>query len=129
MGMKTLILIALAGGLFSCTQNGSEVTGAGASSRNPAPPAVAQGEVLYSQFCSRCHGEKGSGTDKGPPFLSSIYEPNHHGDESFVLAARNGSRAHHWSFGDMPPIPGVKEEDVRKITEYVRWLQKEAHIY
>jgi len=38
-------------------------------------------------------------------------------------------RAHHWNFGNMPPAEGVSDEDVIKITRYVRELQKANGIY
>ena len=120
------ILAGVSGMLFSCTQNEARQDVA-AKVQTVAPAEFIQGETLYQNHCARCHGGKAAGTDQGPPFLSPIYEPGHHGDDSFVLAARNGVRAHHWSFGDMPPLPAVKEEEVRLIVGYVRWLQWEAH--
>ena len=33
-------------------------------------------------------------------------------------------RAHHWKFGDMKPVEGIKEEQVKSIILYVRALQK-----
>ena len=123
-----IVLISIGGILFSCTQNPSKQEMAPIT-QNVTPPEFVQGELLFQNNCSICHGVRGSGTDKGPSFLSPIYEPNHHGDESFVLAARNGVRSHHWPFGDMPPLPHVKEDEVRQIVAYVRWLQKEARVY
>jgi hypothetical protein len=40
------------------------------------------------------------------------------------LAVKNGVRAHHWRFGDMPPVEGVSDEDATKIVAYVRELQR-----
>ena len=68
------------------------------------------------------------GTDVGPPLIHSVYEPNHHGDIAFQRAAKFGVRAHHWTFGNMPPVPEVDEAAVEKITAYVRWLQQAAGI-
>jgi hypothetical protein len=39
-------------------------------------------------------------------------------------AALNGSRAHHWNFGEMPPVEGIAEQDVTKIVAFVRAVQK-----
>ena len=122
------ILISMSGMLFSCTQNGPG-QGIVIKIKTVPPAEFVRGEALYQNYCSGCHGDKGSGSEKGPSFLSPIYEPNHHGDESFILASRNGVRAHHWPFGDMPPLPNVKEEEVRQIVAYVRWLQREARLY
>jgi mono/diheme cytochrome c family protein len=89
---------------------------------------VAQGKTLFEQHCSVCHGPAGDGTTQGPPLVNIIYEPNHHADAAFVLAARNGVRAHHWRFGDMPPVPDVTDEIVMEIVGYIRWLQRQVGI-
>ena len=83
-----------------------------------------KGKSIYEANCSACHGQNGSGTDKGPPFIHKIYEPNHHGDVSFQRAAKNGVRAHHWPFGNMPPVPTVNQDDVALIVKYIRELQR-----
>ncbi len=93
-----------------------------------SPPEVAQGKALFEQNCSLCHGPAGDGTDQGPPLVHIIYEPNHHGDAAFILAARNGVRAHHWRFGDMPPLPDVTDVMVQEIVGYIRWLQRQVGI-
>jgi mono/diheme cytochrome c family protein len=82
------------------------------------------GKVLFEANCAQCHGQVGEGTDHGPPFVHDIYNPGHHPDISFVLAARNGVRAHHWPFGNMPPQPQVNEAQVEAIVKYVRELQE-----
>lgn len=69
----------------------------------PSTPAEhRQGDSLFASNCASCHGESAKGTDKGPP-LHVTYEPSHHYDASFVLAARTGVAAHHWRFGNMRP--------------------------
>ncbi len=88
-----------------------------------------RGEVIFNKYCVQCHGAKGAGTDKGPPLVHKIYHPGHHADITFYLAAERGVRAHHWEFGDMPRIEGVKKEDVAMILDHVRQLQKEAGIF
>lgn len=85
---------------------------------------VAAGEPLYQSGCAECHGSDLRGTDKGPSHLSVVYEPNHHGDAAFILAARNGVRQHHWPFGDMEPVPGLSDEDLAAIIAYVRENQR-----
>ena len=93
-----------------------------------SPPEVAEGKMLFEQNCSVCHGPAGDGTTQGPPLVHIIYEPNHHADVAFILAARNGVQAHHWRFGDMPPLPGVTEQTVQQIVGYIRWLQRQVGI-
>ena len=91
-------------------------------------PNPTMGKPLFEKNCASCHGEKLDGSDKGPPLVHRIYELSHHGDIAFQLAARNGSRAHHWQFGDMPPVTGVTPDEVAHITAYVRMHQRRAGI-
>ncbi len=97
----------------------------------PSPglmPNPSVGKPLYEKNCASCHGPDLKGTDKAPPFLHRFYEPSHHGDVAFQVAARNGVRAHHWNFGDMPPVPGISPDEVAHITAYVRMQQRKAGI-
>ena len=87
-------------------------------------PDQEDGRALFDANCAACHGVNAAGSDQGPPLVHRIYEPSHHGDMAFVLAARQGVRAHHWRFGNMPAVEGVSEEDILQITAYVRALQR-----
>lgn len=95
-------------------------------------PNPVHGKKLFTQHCATCHGADLKGSDtgdkKGPPLLHKIYGPSHHGDAAFQLAARNGVRAHHWSYGDMAPVPQVTPDDVAHITAYVRTEQRKIGI-
>ena len=83
------------------------------------------GKLAFEAKCSACHGTNAAGRDgMGPPLVHIIYEPNHHGDESFQLAAKSGVRAHHWSFGNMPAVEGITRGDVTMIVAYIRELQR-----
>ncbi|NND85400.1 MAG: hypothetical protein HKN46_09655, partial [Acidimicrobiia bacterium] len=42
----------------------------------------------------------------------------------FALAARNGVRAHHWTFGDMAPVEGLTDADLEAIVAFVREQQR-----
>lgn len=89
-----------------------------------------KGEALFNANCASCHGKNAAGRNgNGPPLVHKIYEPNHHADGAFYLAAMRGVRAHHWTFGDMPPVEGIKEEQVASILTYVRTLQRENGIF
>ena len=91
----------------------------------PTLSAEAQaGKALFNANCAKCHGKNGAGTDNGPPFINKIYRPGHHGDVAFQRAARYGVRAHHWRFGNMPPVPGVSQADVAKIVVFIREVQR-----
>ena len=92
------------------------------------PAEFQVGETTFNANCAACHGKQAAGTDHGPPLVHKIYEPHHHGDQAFLLAAANGVRAHHWEFGNMPKIDGVTPENVDQIVKYVRWLQRQAGI-
>jgi mono/diheme cytochrome c family protein len=107
---------------------GSAPAAPGGPAAAPTPAQFVEGERLFDENCARCHGARAAGTDQGPPFVHMIYEPHHHSDAAFQMAARNGVRAHHWSFGDMAPVPGVTPEQVTEIVGYVRWLQRQAGI-
>ena len=99
--------------------------GAAAAITIPAFSAEAKvGQALFEENCMTCHGPHATGSDQGPPLVHLIYEPNHHADISFILAVRNGVRAHHWTFGNMAPVDGVSDEDTIKIIHYVRELQR-----
>lgn len=89
-------------------------------------PATAEaGRAVFEANCAQCHGVNAVGViGAGPPLVHVIYEPNHHGDGSFHLAVQRGVRAHHWRFGDMPPVQGVPPGDVDRIIAYVRTLQR-----
>lgn len=122
-----LVGVALViGALASCTAESEKPEIARAAQ---IPVEYTKGEELFNTYCARCHGERGRGTDMGPPFLHRIYHPGHHGDQSFHFAVQRGVIAHHWRFGNMPRIDGFNERDVFEIITYVRWLQRQAAIY
>lgn len=82
------------------------------------------GETLFNANCAACHGQNAAGNDgAGPPLVHIIYEPNHHSDQAFYMAAQNGVRQHHWTFGNMQPVKTVSREDIGNIIVYVRTLQ------
>jgi cytochrome c len=87
------------------------------------------GKRGFDTKCSSCHGENAVGKNGvAPPLIHKIYEPSHHGDESFQRAVAMGVRAHHWKFGNMPAIDGLTRADVKAITQYVRELQRYNNI-
>lgn len=90
---------------------------------------VVKGKRLFETHCALCHGEGGGGTDRGPPLVHKIYEPAHHSDIAFYWAVSRGVVAHHWHFGDMPPIPGVSGEETAHIIAYIRAEQRAAGIF
>ena len=131
---KLLVAVVVIAGIFVVVNRFNNPGGGSMSSTKPGlTVAVAEpetysalardGKILFDQNCAACHGASASGSDTGPPLVHDIYNPGHHADDAFVLAARNGTRAHHWPYGDMPPIDGVNEAQARAIATYVRELQ------
>ena len=88
-----------------------------------------RGQAAFAKFCASCHGVDAAGTGSGPPLIHKIYHPGHHGDMAFVMAARQGSQAHHWKFGDMPPVAGISDAGIAEIIRFVREVQKANGIF
>lgn len=86
------------------------------------------GRELYGQACAACHGQALEGTNAGPTFLNRIYAPGHHADISFIFAVERGVRAHHWNFGNMPPVEGLEHEQALAIIAFIREQQAAAGI-
>lgn len=106
----------------------SPTAGAAAPPATPSRFSGVNGRALYGQACSACHGAALQGTNAGPTFLSRIYAPGHHADISFMFAVERGVQAHHWTFGNMPPVEGLTNEQVLAIIAFIRAQQREAGI-
>jgi mono/diheme cytochrome c family protein len=119
---------ALVAALLGCSEESKEQATAEFRPPPPTPAEHLEGEALFTANCARCHGAAGRGSTVGPPLVHVIYEPSHHADAAFYLAAQQGVVAHHWNFGDMPPQPQVSREQLTRIIGYVRWLQRSAGI-
>lgn len=89
---------------------------------------AAAGKKLYAAKCAQCHGRDLGGTQQGPALVHGIYAPGHHSDIAFQIAARHGSRQHHWNFDDMPRVAGLTPDDVANITAFVRAEQRKTGI-
>lgn len=88
-------------------------------------PLAEQGRIAFGKTCASCHGDWGQGNARqGPPLIHKIYEPSHHGDMAFLIAMAQGTRQHHWRFGNMPPQPTVGREEALAIIAFVREVQK-----
>jgi mono/diheme cytochrome c family protein len=128
--MMFAVLIVI--GALLALQTGKDKSEKGALHGNAfsldAEKIRADGLRLYNGVCIQCHGIEGRGTSFGPPLVHEVYKPSHHGDQAFALAALQGVKAHHWDFGDMPPVEGISQTDVAMITAYIRHLQRKAGI-
>ncbi|MCC3860745.1 c-type cytochrome [Pseudemcibacter aquimaris] len=132
-----LLIIALIGGVYFWLSNNDEQNAkvSDGTKSNSALVSVTLpeqlsdnaivGKRIFEAKCASCHGQNAAG-QKGvaPPLIHKIYEPSHHGDESFQRAAALGVRAHHWPFGNMPPVDGLTRAEVSTIITYVRELQR-----
>jgi len=93
-------------------------------------PDAQIGKRGFEAKCAVCHGVNAAGQNGiAPPLIHRIYEPGHHSDVSILLAVRNGVRAHHWRFGNMLPVKGLTDADVKYIARYIRELQQENGIF
>ena len=128
--IATLALVIVAGlGIFWLVQAGGDDQASEEPMVEVIVPSdlqqVAAGQRIFEENCATCHGKNASGLNgSGPPLIHKIYEPGHHSDMSFQLAVKNGVRAHHWKFGNMPPVEDVSVEEVNDIIAYVRTLQR-----
>lgn len=82
------------------------------------------GEMVFLTYCTDCHGMNAAGSEKGPPLVTQIYAPYHHGDFSFVRAVTLGVPQHHWLFGVMPAQSQIARQDIDRIIIYIRELQR-----
>ena len=114
--LTPLILVLL---LVACGSSGTSEATVSAQD----PDLVAEGDTLYQAQCAECHGMDVRGTDEGPSLLSVVYEPGHHSDQAFVLAALQGVRTHHWDFGNMAPV-ALEDGDIEAIIAFVRETQR-----
>ncbi len=135
--LRMAVALAAAAMTFACAADADDAGDASSAppaptvtSDAPAPPTTAaalvvpDGAAVYQQYCAECHGADLRGTDKGPSQLSIIYEPNHHGDFAYRVAIRDGTREHHWWFGDMPPVEGITDLEIEKVISFIRAEQE-----
>ncbi len=128
--LKTALIAALGLALGACSApNESERL-----AKQGLPPAdfvgsAEQGRDLYVAHCAACHGRFLKGSRTGPPLLHKVYEPGHHSNLAFYRAVKDGTKAHHWQFGDMPAQPQVSPTDAAHIIAYVRDRQQRAGIH
>jgi len=133
MNGRNLVVAAL---VLALVMAGNVPESFAAKPRDPATvklpemtPALNLGKMVFDAKCAGCHGRNAAGTEKGPTFLHRVYHPGHHADGAFYLAPKRGARAHHWPFGDMPPVEGITDRQIEKVIVYIRALQKANGIF
>jgi cytochrome c2 len=93
------------------------------------PFEMARGQLLYDKYCSSCHGLQLDGSDQGPPLVHPFYKPSHHSDKSFYRAVLQGTKQHHWNFGDMKPVEGMTPKKMDAVIPFVRYYQRQKKLY
>lgn len=84
------------------------------------------GQQLFTMNCVACHGTGATGTANGPPLVHPLYEPGTFPDRAIADATRNGAPQRHWSYGRMPGIGGLSDQDLADLIAYIRQLQADA---
>ncbi len=84
--------------------------------------AIAEGEKLYNETCTACHGKDGKGGELGPPVASQNRRYLRRTDDEIFDAVKNGVPG-----TQMPPFSGQFTDDqVWRITAYIRGLRGTA---
>lgn len=86
------------------------------------------GAALVARSCAACHGPDLAGTAVGPSLLIDLYGPAQLTDQAIVDAIRDGVPPQRFSFGPMPMIAGLDDDEVAAIVAHVRALQAAAGI-
>jgi putative heme-binding domain-containing protein len=99
--------------------------GGGAAGANPAignAQAVAEGEKLYNQTCTACHGKDGNGGELGPPIATPNRRYLRRTDPEVFDAIKSGIAG-----TQMPPFTTqMSDDDIWKITAYIHGLRGTA---
>ena len=108
-----------------CPRSAAAVRLRPAPRRNPAignREAIAEGEKLYNETCTACHGKDGTGGELGPPVASQNRRYLRRTDDEIFDAVKNGIAG-----TQMPPFSGQFTDDqVWRITAYIRGLRGTA---
>ena len=84
--------------------------------------AIAEGEKLYNETCTACHGKDGKGGELGPPVASQNRRYLRRSDDEIFDALKNGI-----SGTQMPPFSTqFNDEQIWKVTAYIRGLRGTA---
>ena len=110
-----------------------ELFSATGGSPDPEPPAddgssASNGQTLFSQTCTACHGEGGVGVDGlGPPLIENVFVAGLSDDElvAFLTVGRPVDHPDNTTGVAMPPKGGnvsLTTEDLEDIAAYLREL-------
>jgi cytochrome c oxidase cbb3-type subunit III len=116
--------VMLMTGITLSAQRGAAPQGGGLSA-NPAignREAIAEGERLYNETCTACHGKDGTGGELGPPVAAQNRRYLRRTDPEVFDAVKNGIAE-----TQMPPHTGQFTDDqIWKITAYIHGLRGTA---
>ena len=93
------------------------------------PFRLGKGQLLYEKYCAECHGAQLDGSEQGPPLVHPFYQPSHHGDAAFYRAVLQGTREHHWEFGDMAPVAGMTRGKMDAVLPFIRYYQQQKELF
>jgi putative heme-binding domain-containing protein len=84
--------------------------------------AIADGERLYNETCTACHGKDGTGGELGPPVAAQNRRYLRRSDPEIFDAIKNGITG-----TQMPPYAGqFTDEQIWRITAYIHGLRGTA---
>jgi len=84
--------------------------------------AIAEGEKLYNEACTACHGKDGTGGELGPPVAAQNRRYLRRTDQEIFDTIRNGIEG-----TQMPPFSGQYNDDqIWRISAYIRGLRGTA---
>jgi mono/diheme cytochrome c family protein len=106
--------------------------GGGDDTPKTAAERVAAGRETYQSVCASCHGADLGGTAAGPSMLEPVFAPATHPDAAFRDAVTKGVSPHgHFektTWGAMPALPTLDDDDIANVTAYVRSEQRKAGV-
>lgn len=136
MTMRNNLVFVLSAAIFmaACGNNGGEAKSAetkdtASSTATPAATATADKglELIGSNDCTACHSVRvGQGPNTGPAYEDVAAKYAHAGDtivNHLIKKIQTGGTGV-WGSNIMTPHPGVKEDDIRTMVNYILSLKK-----
>jgi putative heme-binding domain-containing protein len=114
--------LLLTGITLTAQRGGGPPAGAKAHPAIGNKEAIAEGEKLYNETCTSCHGKDGTGGELGPPVAAQNRRYLRRTDDEIFDAIKTGITG-----TQMPPFSGQFNDDqIWRITAYVRGLRGTA---
>src|SRR6188474_801736 len=120
--LPALLLVLLLSISLNAQRGGGPPAGKGAHPAIGNREAIAEGEKLYNETCTACHGKDGKGGELGPPVASQNRRYLRRSDDEVFDALKNGIQG-----TQMPPFSGQFNDDqLWRITAYIHGLRGTA---